>query len=77
MLSAGRYPAVSFDHLYYGAWGGWEAGADPLVRRLYVLKQLGTRQMAEPWPTSSTFSVPHETVERRLGAARDAGTAQR
>ena len=25
---------------YYGAWGGWDADADPLVRRLYILKQL-------------------------------------
>jgi hypothetical protein len=49
---------------YYGAWGGWEAGADPLVRRLYVLKQLGTRQM---W----AGRLVHETVERALLAMRD------
>jgi hypothetical protein len=49
---------------YYGAWGGWEAGVDPLVRRLYVLKQLGTRQM---W----AGRLVHETVERALLALRD------
>ena len=49
---------------YYGAWGGWEAGADPLTRRLYVLKQLGTRQM---W----AGRLVHEAVERSLLAMRD------
>ena len=49
---------------YYGAWGGWEAGADPLVRRLYVLKHLGTRQM---W----AGRLVHEAVERSLLALRD------
>jgi hypothetical protein len=49
---------------YYGAWGGWEAGADPVVRRLYVLKQLGTRQM---W----AGRLVHEAVERSLLAQRD------
>jgi len=49
---------------YYGAWGGWEADADPLVRRLYVLKQLGTRQM---W----AGRLVHEAVERALLAMRD------
>ena len=49
---------------YYGAWGGWDAGADPLVRRLYVLKQLGTRQM---W----AGRLVHEAVERALLAMRD------
>ena len=42
---------------YYGAWGGWDADADPLVRRLYVLKKLGTRQM---W----AGRLVHETIER-------------
>jgi len=49
---------------YYGAWGGWETGADPLVRRLYVLKQLGTRQM---W----AGRLVHEAIERSLLALRD------
>jgi len=30
---------------YYGAWGGWDPAAPPDVRRLYVLKQLASRQM--------------------------------
>ena len=29
---------------YYGAWGGWDPEAPPDVRRLYVLKQLASRQ---------------------------------
>jgi hypothetical protein len=48
---------------YYGAWGGWDAAADPLTRRLYVLKQLGTRQM---W----AGRLVHEAVERTLLALR-------
>jgi hypothetical protein len=49
---------------YYGAWGGWDAEADPVARRLYVLKQLGTRQM---W----AGKLVHEAVERSLLAFRD------
>jgi PD-(D/E)XK nuclease superfamily len=49
---------------YYGAWGGWEVGADPLTRRLYVLKQLGTRHM---W----VGKLVHEAIERALLAMRD------
>src|SRR2546422_8109239 len=30
---------------YYGSWGGWDAAAPDDVRRLYVLKQLASRQM--------------------------------
>ena len=29
---------------YYGAWGGWDAKADPKARTLYILRQLQTRQ---------------------------------
>lgn len=49
---------------YYGAWGGWDADADPVARRLYVLKQLGTRQM---W----AGRLVHEAVERALLSLRD------
>src|SRR3990172_2238492 len=52
---------------YYGAWGGWEQAADPVRRALYILKQLGTRQM---W---AGRLVP-EAVERALLALR-AGSA--
>jgi hypothetical protein len=48
---------------YYGAWGGWDAGADARTRALYVLKQLGTRQM---W----AGRLVHEAVERSLLALR-------
>jgi PD-(D/E)XK nuclease superfamily protein len=44
---------------YYGAWGGWDAAADPTAHSLYVLKQLGTRQM---W----AGRLVHEAVERSL-----------
>lgn len=49
---------------YYGAWGGWDAAAEPAVRALYVLKQLGTRQM---W----AGRLVHEAIERALLALRD------
>lgn len=49
---------------YYGAWGGWEATAAPDVRRLYILKQLATRQM---W----AGRVVHEAIEMALLAFRD------
>jgi PD-(D/E)XK nuclease superfamily protein len=49
---------------YYGAWGGWDAQSDPATRTLYVLKQLGTRQM---W----VGRLVHEAVERALLAIRD------
>jgi hypothetical protein len=49
---------------YYGSWGGWDPDADPLIRRLYVLKQLGTRQM---W----AGRLVHEAIERALLALRD------
>jgi hypothetical protein len=48
---------------YYGAWGGWDTGADPKTRMLYMLKQLGTRQM---W----AGRLVHEAVERSLLALR-------
>lgn len=49
---------------YYGAWGGWDQAAAPATRTLYVLKQLGTRQM---W----AGRLVHEAVERALLALRD------
>ena len=49
---------------YYGAWGGWDANADPTVRRLYILKQLATRQM---W----VGRLVHEAIERSLLALRE------
>ena len=44
---------------YYGAWGGWDAGATPDVRRLYVLKQLASRQM---W----AGRIVHDAIEMAL-----------
>jgi hypothetical protein len=49
---------------YYGSWGGWDAESDPRTRRLYVLKQLGTRQM---W----AGRLVHEAIERALLTLRD------
>jgi hypothetical protein len=46
---------------YYGAWGGWEVGAPAEVRRLYVLKQLTSRQ---GW----AGRVVHEAIEMTLKA---------
>ena len=44
---------------YYGSWGGWDAAAPPDVRRLYILKQLASRQM---W----AGRVVHDAIEMAL-----------
>ncbi|HEU5322827.1 MAG TPA: PD-(D/E)XK nuclease family protein, partial [Methylomirabilota bacterium] len=49
---------------YYGSWGGWEAGASPEVRELYVLKHLQTRHQ---WVGAAV----HATLEQVLVALRD------
>jgi hypothetical protein len=49
---------------YYGAWGGWEAGATADVRRLYILKQLASRQM---W----AGRMVHDAIEMALNIMRD------
>jgi len=49
---------------YYGSWGGWEPTAAPDVRRLYVLKQLASRQM---W----AGRVVHDAIEMALHIYRE------
>jgi hypothetical protein len=49
---------------YYGSWGGWEAEATADVRRLYVLKQLASRQM---W----AGRVVHDAIEMALHIFRE------
>ncbi len=49
---------------YYGSWGGWSAEADPAVRRLYVLKQLSSRQQ---W----AGRVVHDAIELALHGLRE------
>ncbi len=49
---------------YYGAWGGWDASASPEVRRLYVLKQLASRQQ---WAGRTV----HDAIEMALHAFAD------
>ena len=44
---------------YYGHWGGWEAGADPDTREIYILKQLKSRKM---W----AGEVVHSCIQRSL-----------
>jgi hypothetical protein len=46
---------------YYGAWGGWDPSAPPEVRRLYVLKQLQSRQQ---WAGRTV----HDAIEMALHA---------
>ena len=46
---------------YYGSWGGWEPDAPEETRRLYVLKQLSSRQQ---W----AGRVVHDAVEMALRA---------
>jgi hypothetical protein len=52
---------------YYGAWRGWEATAPEDVRRLYVLKQLASRQQ---W----AGRVVHDAIELALHGLRDGRT---
>jgi hypothetical protein len=49
---------------YYGSWGGWEADSAADVRRLYVLKQLASRQM---W----AGRVVHDAIEMALRILRE------
>jgi hypothetical protein len=49
---------------YYASWGGWDAAADPDVRRLYVLKQLASRQQ---W----AGRIVHDAIEMVFLAFRD------
>jgi hypothetical protein len=44
---------------YYGSWGGWEAGVAADIRRLYILKQLASRQM---W----AGRIVHDAIEMAL-----------
>lgn len=44
---------------YYGGWGGWEDGADPQKRELYILSKLKSRHM---W----AGEVVHDCIERTL-----------
>ena len=46
---------------YYGSWGGWSPDAAAEVRRLYVLKQLASRQM---WAGRAV----HDAIEMALHA---------
>ena len=52
---------------YYGAWGGWDTTAPDEVRRLYVLKQLASRQQ---W----AGRVVHDAIELALHGLRDGRT---
>jgi hypothetical protein len=49
---------------YYGAWGGWDADAPAEVRRLYILKQLASRQM---WGGR----IVHDAIEMALHIYRE------
>jgi hypothetical protein len=49
---------------YYGAWGGWEHDAAANVRRLYILKQLASRQM---W----AGRIVHDAIEMALHVYRE------
>ncbi len=44
---------------YYGSWGGWEVDAESRTRRIYVLKQLQTRQI---WAGGKV----HDCIKRSL-----------
>src|SRR5436309_15527631 len=50
---------------HYGAWGGWDAAVAPEVRRLYILKQLASRQR---WAGRTV----HDAIELALHGLPDA-----
>jgi hypothetical protein len=52
---------------YYGAWGGWDVAASEDVRRLYILKQLSSRQQ---W----AGRVVHDAIELALHGMRETRT---
>jgi len=52
---------------YYASWGGWEATASEEVRRLYILKQLMSRQQ---W----AGRVVHDAIELALQGLRNGRT---
>ena len=49
---------------YYGSWGGWSPDAPAEIRRLYVLKQLSSRQQ---WAGRTV----HDAIEMALHAIAD------
>lgn len=49
---------------YYGSWGGFRPDAPPDLRRLYILKQLASRQM---WAGRTV----HDAIEMALNAFAD------
>jgi PD-(D/E)XK nuclease superfamily len=59
--SAFRECRRKYYYQYYGSWGGWEAAASAEARRLYILKQLASRQQ---W----AGKVVHDAVEMVLKA---------
>jgi CRISPR/Cas system-associated exonuclease Cas4 (RecB family) len=60
-----RECARKYYFAHYGMWGGWDPGADPRTREIYILKNLKTREM---W----AGAVVHEAVRRSLRLLRDA-----
>src|SRR5262249_35830694 len=58
---------------YYGSWGGWEDGAHPELRQLWVLKKLANRFH---WAGSVVHAVIKDALlEVRAGRRPDAGKA--
>ena len=55
-------PRQYFFH-YYGIWGGWEPGADPRTRQIYMLKNLSNRSI---WPGSKV----HDAIKNILNTLR-------
>jgi hypothetical protein len=58
-------PRAYYFH-YYGSWGGWERGADPQVRELWLLKKLTSRQA---WAGTAV----HDAIAWALARAKDTG----
>ncbi len=56
---------------YYAYWGGWNADADPLVRKLYVLRKLKNRYL---WAGSAVHDAVAGVLEKiRAGLTAPSG----
>jgi CRISPR/Cas system-associated exonuclease Cas4 (RecB family) len=52
---------------YYGFWSGWQVGADPRTREIYILKQLKNRHM---WAGERVHSCIERSLKNLAASAR-------
>lgn len=62
----------AYYYTYYGAWGGWEADAGPMTRKLYILKNIKPLAM---WAGSVVHSLIKDTLDEFARSGRRPETA--